>query len=314
MNTLFFRLMSALSVLTLSPLVSATQDTVDTVSSVNTVSPVNTVPPLNTVPSASSLSSSTPATLPEVIEHQIIPPSNPLITHDLSAMGMYHAADWVVKSVMISLFIASIISWAIFLAKQIQLVRASKRTTKLLSTLVQSESIQNAEVNLSNHKASELILFTAVQHELHLSSLGHATPDGIKERVQLRLERVQTELSRKMTSLTGILATVGSISPFVGLFGTVWGIMNAFIGIAKSKSTTLVVVAPGIAEALLATAIGLIAAIPAVIMYNYFTRFIGKYRALVTDVSAASMVLVSRELDRKSHNETNLKSDIKKAG
>tara|TARA_Y100001956_G_scaffold78502_1_gene90337 strand:- start:1235 stop:1912 length:678 start_codon:yes stop_codon:yes gene_type:complete len=218
---------------------------------------------------------------------------------------MYHAADWVVKAVMLSLLFASVVSWAVFITKQVQLVLANKRTEKLLANLVVSESLSDAEAILSNTKGNEVSLITAAQHELYMSSRGHATDDGIKERVQLRLERVQAELGRKMTSLTGILATIGSISPFVGLFGTVWGIMNSFIGIAKAKSTTLVVVAPGIAEALLATAIGLVAAIPAVMMYNYFTRFIAKYKGLVSDVSAATMVLVSRDLDRnKVHSST----------
>ena len=119
-----------------------------------------------------------------------------------------------------------------------------------------------------------------------------------------------------MTSMTGILATIGSVGPFVGLFGTVWGLMNAFIGIAKSQNTTLVVVAPGIAEALLATAIGLVAAIPAVVIYNYFTRKITGYKAQLADVSVALMILVSRDLDRQpmqSHQENN-DAVLKKVG
>ncbi|EGA70618.1 TonB-system energizer ExbB type-1 [Vibrio sinaloensis DSM 21326] len=268
MNTLFFRLSSAFFLLIVTCQVSAQGDT--------------------------SASLNQPVT-----EQQLAPPSNPLITHDLSPMGMYHAADWVVKAVMISLLLASIACWAVFFTKQIQVMFANQRTRKLLANLVVSESLTDAEHALSQHKGNEIALITAAQHEMHMSSLGATSEDGIKERVQLRLERVQAELGRKMTSLTGVLATIGSVSPFVGLFGTVWGIMNAFIGIAKAKSTTLVVVAPGIAEALLATAIGLIAAIPAVMMYNYFTRYIAKYKALVADTSVATMVLVSRDLDRQ---------------
>ena len=97
---------------------------------------------------------------------------------------------------------------------------------------------------------------------------------------------------------TGVLATIGATAPFVGLFGTVWGIMNSFIGISKAQTTNLAVVAPGIAEALLATAIGLFAAIPAVIIYNQFARSLGRYRALVGDASAEVLNLVSRDLDR----------------
>ena len=95
----------------------------------------------------------------------------------------------------------------------------------------------------------------------------------------------------------GYLATIGAISPFVGLFGTVWGIMNSFIGIAQTQTTNLAVVAPGIAEALLATAIGLVAAIPAVVIYNIFARQIGSYKAMLGDVAAQVLLLQSRDLD-----------------
>jgi biopolymer transport protein ExbB len=97
---------------------------------------------------------------------------------------------------------------------------------------------------------------------------------------------------------TGVLATIGATAPFVGLFGTVWGIMNSFIGISKAQTTNLAVVAPGIAEALLATALGLVAAIPAVVMYNFFSRGIAGYRALNSDASAEILRIVSRDLDR----------------
>jgi biopolymer transport protein ExbB len=99
---------------------------------------------------------------------------------------------------------------------------------------------------------------------------------------------------------TGVLATIGATAPFVGLFGTVWGIMNSFVGISKSQTTNLAVVAPGIAEALLATAFGLAAAIPAVVIYNVFARSIGGYRALLADASAEVLGLVSRDLDRRA--------------
>ena len=251
-----------------------------------------------------------------VTETQIAPPSNPLITHDLSPMGMYHAADWVVKGVMLSLLAASILTWAVFLFKQVQLMKATRRTQELLTELVDADSLESAKQTTQPLKGVESSLISATQHELQLSSLGSASENGIKERVQLRLERVQAELGRSMTSMTGILATIGSVGPFVGLFGTVWGIMNAFIGIAKSQNTTLVVVAPGIAEALLATAIGLVAAIPAVVIYNYFTRKITGYKAQLADVSVALMILVSRDLDRQpmqSHQENN-DAVLKKVG
>src|SRR5207302_6871276 len=110
-------------------------------------------------------------------------------------------------------------------------------------------------------------------------------------------ERIEASYGRRIMRGTGVLATIGATAPFVGLFGTVWGIMNSFIGISKSHTTNLAVVAPGIAEALLATALGLAAAIPAVVIYNVFSRQIAGYRALVGDASAEVMRLVSRDLD-----------------
>ncbi|PKF77134.1 tonB-system energizer ExbB [Vibrio sp. vnigr-6D03] len=237
---------------------------------------------------------------PLVSDTQLTPPTNPLNAHDLSPMGMYHAADWVVKAVMISLVIASVLTWGVLFAKQWQLSLASKKAHRQLHALTQSDDLIEAETLCEDLQGPAQLLLSATQHELKLSAQGSASEDGIKERVQLRLERVGVSMSSNMTKGTGILATVGSVGPFVGLFGTVWGIMNAFIGIAKSQSTTLAVVAPGIAEALMATAIGLVAAIPAVIFYNHFARQIGCYKNQLADLSVAIMILVSRDLDRRT--------------
>jgi biopolymer transport protein ExbB len=122
--------------------------------------------------------------------------------------------------------------------------------------------------------------------------------EGLRERVASRLQGIVASAGRTMNRGTGILATIGSTAPFIGLFGTVWGIMNSFIGISKAQTTNLAVVAPGIAEALLATAVGLIAAIPAVIIYNNFSRSIGAYKALLGEAAAEIMRHVSRDLDR----------------
>ena len=140
-------------------------------------------------------------------------------------------------------------------------------------------------------------MLRAAEAELRLSA-GAIEPAGVKERVASRLERLEAAAGRQMIRGTGLLATIGATAPFVGLFGTVWGIMNSFIGISKSHTTNLAVVAPGIAEALLATAFGLVAAIPAVVMYNMFSRWIAGYRALYADASAEVLRLVSRDLDR----------------
>jgi biopolymer transport protein ExbB len=124
--------------------------------------------------------------------------------------------------------------------------------------------------------------------------------DGVKERLAIELLRIEARAG--MARGTGLLATIGATLPFVGLFGTVWGIMNAFIGISKSHTTNLAVVAPGIAEALLATSIGLVAAIPAVVIYNLFARSIAGYRGLLSDASGAVLRHVSRDLERRQNH------------
>ncbi len=141
-------------------------------------------------------------------------------------------------------------------------------------------------------------MIEAAQAELNLSADALDDRDGLKERIASRLERIEAASGRRMLKGTGALATIGATAPFVGLFGTVWGIMNSFIGISKAQTTNLAVVAPGIAEALLATAIGLVAAIPAVVIYNHFARQIAAYKALVADTSAGVLRLVSRDLSR----------------
>jgi biopolymer transport protein ExbB len=154
-----------------------------------------------------------------------------------------------------------------------------------------------ADARIGNDRGIMQALISAAVLELRLSC--DASDKGaIKDRVATRLARAEVAAAREMNKGTGLLATIGTTAPFVGLFGTVWGIMNSFIGISKAQTTNLAVVAPGIAEALLATAIGLFAAIPAVIIYNQFARSIAGYRALVGDASAEVLRLVSRDLDR----------------
>ena len=210
-----------------------------------------------------------------------------VLPRDLSVWGMFEQADRLVQGVMIGLAFASVLTWTVFVAKSLELGAAVRRQRATL------EAIDHA-LSLANAPGSELVL--AAQAELKLSD--ESDRDGIKERVASRLERLEAAAGRRMLKGTGVLATIGATAPFVGLFGTVWGIMNAFIGISKAQTTNLAVVAPGIAEALLATALGLAAAIPAVVIYNHFSRRIGAYRALVADTSAAVLRLVSRDLGR----------------
>jgi len=142
-------------------------------------------------------------------------------------------------------------------------------------------------------------LFCATARHERSESAG-LTREGVKERATASLSRVEAALGRRVNRGIGILATIGATAPFVGLFGTVWGIMNAFIGISQAHTTNLAVVAPGIAEALLATALGLFAAIPAVVIYNVFARSIAGYRALLADASTEVLNLLGRDLERQA--------------
>lgn len=221
------------------------------------------------------------------------------MAHDLSPWGMYKNADIVVKLVMIGLAIASVITWTIWIAKGFELMGAKRRLRGEIAVLKQSSSLKAAsEVSNKEGTLAHLLVHDALE-EMRLSANAREK-EGIKERVSFRLERLVAASGRNMSSGTGVLATIGSTAPFVGLFGTVWGIMNSFIGIAKTQTTNLAVVAPGIAEALLATALGLVAAIPAVVIYNVFARSIAGYKAQVSDASAQVLLLVSRDLDHQS--------------
>ncbi|HEK1691470.1 TPA: tonB-system energizer ExbB [Pseudomonas putida] len=220
------------------------------------------------------------------------------MAHDLSPWGMYKNADVVVKAVMIGLAIASIITWTIWIAKGFELMGAKRRLRGEIAQLKKSASLKEAsEVSNKQGTLAHTLVHDALE-EMRLSANAREK-EGIKERVSFRLERLVHASGRNMSSGTGVLATIGSTAPFVGLFGTVWGIMNSFIGIAKTQTTNLAVVAPGIAEALLATALGLVAAIPAVVIYNVFARSIAGYKAQVSDASAQVLLLVSRDLDHQ---------------
>jgi len=214
---------------------------------------------------------------------------------EMSVWGMFAQADWIVKAVIIGLIIASLASWTIFLAKLSELRKAMAAERIVHDAVAKLRSLD--DVNRDPVLAGTAPVKEA-SAELALSIDALHDGEGVKERIVSRFERYEAALSRRMTRGINILATIGATAPFVGLFGTVWGIMNSFIGIAEKQTTNLAVVAPGIAEALLATALGLVAAIPAVVMYNHFSRQISAYRALVSDTAATILRLVSRDLSR----------------
>ncbi|MEW6639212.1 MAG: tonB-system energizer ExbB [Pseudomonadota bacterium] len=220
-----------------------------------------------------------------------------LLPHDLSPWGMFLNADRVVKAVMVGLAFASLVTWTVWLVKTLELMRATRRARQRLAALDTDITLPDAARACRDGNDAVARIIQSAAREAALS--GHVFDDGLKERVALRLERVENALVRQINRGTGVLATIGATAPFVGLFGTVWGIMNSFIGISEANTTNLAVVAPGIAEALLATAMGLVAAIPAVVIYNHLARVTTGYRARLGDASALVLLLLSRDQSRR---------------
>ena len=220
---------------------------------------------------------------------------------------MFLSADIIVKIVMMGLAFASLVTWTIFIAKSMELSVARRKLRRMLGAAANARSLVEAQMALGK-KSGVLSTFIAeALHEARLSA-GISSDTGIKERAASRFAEISRAEARRIRFGMGLLATIGSTSPFVGLFGTVWGIMNSFIGISKSQTTNLAVVAPGIAEALLATAIGLVAAIPAVIIYNHFARVTRTYLEHVGRASGAAARLLSRDLDRSHGGDMHVRA------
>jgi biopolymer transport protein ExbB len=253
--------------------------------------PAASPPPAATAPGAAPATPTAPpepATRPDIMLQ---------LPRDLSPWGMFRNADVVVKAVMIGLAFASLLTWTIWFAKVIELMVARRRLRRAIAAIAAAGSFEAALARLDGISFDALALAQAADAEVRMSA-DALVAEGVKERIASRLERIEAGAGRRMIRGTGWLATVGATAPFVGLFGTVWGIMNSFIGISRQHTTNLAVVAPGIAEALLATALGLVAAIPAVVMYNMFSRWNAGYRALLADCAAEVLRLVGRDLDR----------------
>ncbi len=237
---------------------------------------------------ASEGASGPPPGLPPMLGSGVLP-------RDLSPWGMFLNADIVVKVVMVGLVIASVVTWTVWLAKTVEIWGTKKSVRAALLVLGRARSLAEAQSQLGGGRDPAARLVDVAVREMQ--DAGNASADALKERIAWLLERHEAGASRQISRGMGVLASIGATAPFVGLFGTVWGIMNSFIGISTAHTTNLAVVAPGIAEALLATALGLFAAIPAVVFYNVFARQIGAYRALLADAGALVMRLVSRDCD-----------------
>ena len=244
------------------------------------------------VPSRAFAGEAAPATSVSAAQ----PVAAALLPHDLSSWSMFLGAGNVVKAVMVGLAIASVVTWTVWLAKTLELFAARRRLRQDFAVIGGARFLGDAIERLGPGNGPARALLRAAAEEWRQSADALDDRDGLKERVGSHLERIEAAAGRQMTRGTSVLATIGATAPFVGLFGTVWGIMNSFIGISRSQTTNLAVVAPGIAEALLATACGLVAAIPAVVIYNHFARRVAGYRALTGDTAAAVLRLVSRDL------------------
>jgi len=219
------------------------------------------------------------------------------LPRDLSPWGMYLNADPVVKGILIGLALASVITWTVCLAKAIEIFFANREIHAALGRLTSVRSATEGMERLADGEVRQFLEAALAEQTL---SAGCPEADGVKGRIASRLERIEAACGRRISRGTSVLATIGATAPFIGLFGTVWGIMNSFVGISKAHATNLAIVAPGIAEALLATAFGLAAAIPAVVIYNAFARTIAGYRAQLGDAAAEVLRLVGRDLDRSA--------------
>ena len=278
-----------------------------------------TAPPTAQAPVLSQAPQAQPAPAPAAAAPSVVAPdaavnatdnrslkSTSMALRELSPWSMFQSADVLVKAVMIGLALASLVTWTIFIAKMIELSLAQRSLRAALGKIGEARSLAEAQFALGAKDSVLSSLLGAAMREARLSA-GISSDTGIKERAASSFAEIVRAEARRIRLGMGLLATIGATSPFVGLFGTVWGIMNSFIGISKSQTTNLAVVAPGIAEALLATAFGLAAAIPAVIIYNYFSRVTKAYLELVSRSSGAAARLLSRDLDR-THGSVNARA------
>src|ERR1700681_4302949 len=229
----------------------------------------------------------------------------PLTSSDLSLFTLFWHAHWIVKLVMIGLLVCSVWVWAIAIDKTVLYSRTRRGMDRFEQTFWSGQSLDELYRTLSSRPNTSIAaLFVAAMREWKRSFEGQARSFA---GLQMRIEKVmQVTIAREIERLERrllVLATVGSAGPFIGLFGTVWGIMTSFQSIAASKNTSLAVVAPGIAEALFATAIGLVAAIPATIFYNKFSSEVNKQAQRLEGFADEFAAILSRQIDERGGGE-----------
>ncbi|MFZ6718938.1 MotA/TolQ/ExbB proton channel family protein [Undibacterium sp. Ji49W] len=228
--------------------------------------------------------------------------TTPIAAH-LSPLELFEQADFIVKSILVLLALASFVSWGVIVDKLLRFARLRRNAAVWSTALSGQRSLARLSQELRQQPLDPFArIFATITEEWHVSHrqrlhLDATGRDNLKERINRVGQiagNVETEQLQKGLS---VLATIGSVAPFVGLFGTVWGIMNAFQGIAANNNTSLAVVAPGIAEALFATALGLVAAIPAVVAYNRASGDLNSYAARLATLTGLVEVQLSRQLD-----------------
>ncbi|AUW59756.1 tonB-system energizer ExbB [Sphingobium sp. SCG-1] len=220
-----------------------------------------------------------------------------VVTQNDGILQIVAHADPIVKGVMALLVIASIATWTLWIMKGRELRDAKTCLKKDICMMSAVGTLKEAR-SASYRATLEMVEVAATELQRVGPAPTHRQIEGVEERVAVQLPMVEARAIHRVLWGTSVLASIGAISPFVGLAGTVWGIMNSFMGISRSHSTSLAVVAPGIAEALLATAIGLAAAIPAVLIYNSLSRSIASYKRLLNEVAVLAACLLSRESER----------------
>lgn len=228
--------------------------------------------------------------------------------HDLSMIGLFMQADPIVKTVMMMLIFASLWSWTLIFSKRSLLKRLNRKANIFEDSFWSGEPLDKIYQRVKNSKQDPLLSTFAAGMEEWQAGVAGGVPssESLQASLRQRVERaMNVAISREMTNLERgmtFLASVGSTAPFIGLFGTVWGIMNSFSSIASTNNTSLAVVAPGIAEALFATALGLVAAIPAVLAFNVFSTGLNRYADRLSTFTDEFTAILSRHLDNHDRN------------